>query len=479
MIGTVISSTDSICEVELDPLYEPKVGDWFSINGNFAQLESYSYNRKRELRAIVPFFSASLFASAPIPPGTQVNPLSEGFCRKENGIPVGFYMSTKNRFPMYLDLDYVTGPHAAHMNASGLSGAATKTSFLMSTLWAISKLVLESCRIIVNNKQQDLMNIHQSSKVPVDQEYYDLIGLKSEPFTNVKYYASYGSPSLKRKDVKPFGFSIETGFASLGTVFCNLKDDSRTIVSLCERLIRDKDAFPAEFGDYKNWEAIWTEAPLAEDLTNPNSYSYFGKQTVQRFVREAQLILKNQNTGVFLDRERGDVLTLKEIIDDVKAGDTIVLDFSFMSETEQFFCMTELVKAVYGNINSKDRTLPKKVCLFMDELNKYGQAGADAHPIRDLLIEITERGRSIGVSLFSAQQMNSHVHKRILGNNATRVSGRAATEEVGKDCYRYLGNQRESLLRLKKGEMLIYHTPIGNPVRIRFPEPCFMLGNNT
>ena len=477
MIGRVVHSTDSVCEVVLDVAYNPEVSQWVAIGSSHGVIESLSYNERGELRAKIPFFSPDKLSSTPIPPGTAVSPLEEGFQKGKQGIPVGFYTSFRNRFPMFLDEEYLMGPHGAHLNASGVSGLATKTSFLMSALWAISKLHPDSALFLVNNKQQDLMNIHRPSKEAVDREYHRMIGLEPEPFTNVKYYASFNSPSLKRSDVKPFGYSIGTGLSSIANVFCHLNDEARTITALCERLISDRDSSPGEYGPYANWEAIWSEAPLAEDGVHANSWHYFAMRTVQRFLREAKLILKDQNTGVFLDRERGDVFTMKDIVDDAKPGETVVLDFSYMTETEQFFCMTELVRAIYSNINSKSRSLPGKVCLFMDELNKYAQAGKDAHPIRDLLIEITERGRSLGVSLFSAQQMSSHIHKRILGNNATRVCGRTPTEEIGKDSYRYLGNQRDWLLRIPKGELMIYHAPIGTPVKIRFPHPCFALGN--
>lgn len=476
MIGEVISSTDSVCEVLVSEGVQLQVGQWVDINNNCGYVEKFEYGSKGNLKATVPFFSPDSFSCAPIAPGTPVMPLSKGFFSGKGGIPAGHYSSFGNKFPLFLNPEYLLGPHGAHVNANGISGLATKTSILMTLLWGIEKTVPDSCRIIVNAKHQDLMNIHKPSRCKNDDDYYEKIGIEPSPFQNVKYYGSFGSPVLKRGDVKPFGYSIQNGLNSLPNIFCQLDDSARTITALCERIMKDRESCPAEFGTYENWQAIWTQAPLCEDSIHPNSWNYFTMATVRRFLREAELILKNQNTGVFLNTDNPEVYTMKDIVDGAKAGETIVVDFSYMTATEQFFCMTELVKAIYGNISSKDRTLPGKVCLFMDELNKYGDRREDAHPIRDLLIEIAERGRSLGISLFSAQQVCSHIHPRILANNATRICGRTASEEISKEPYRYLGNQKEWLLRLPKGELMVYHSPFGNNVKIRFPEPPFALG---
>src|SRR5207245_9299109 len=43
-------------------------------------------------------------------------------------IPVGLYTSGGLEAPVYLDADFLLGPEAAHLNLSGVSGLATKTS---------------------------------------------------------------------------------------------------------------------------------------------------------------------------------------------------------------------------------------------------------------------------------------------------------------------------------------------------------------
>ena len=55
------------------------------------------------------------------------------------------------------------------------------------------------------------------------------------------------------------------------------------------------------------------------------------------------------------------------------------------------------------------------VFVVLDELNKYAPREGWS-PIREVLLDIAERGRSLGVSLFGAQQTASEVERRVLAN---------------------------------------------------------------
>ena len=47
---------------------------------------------------------------------------------RATGIPVGLYAAGGLESPVYLDCDFLLGPEAAHLNITGVSGLATKTS---------------------------------------------------------------------------------------------------------------------------------------------------------------------------------------------------------------------------------------------------------------------------------------------------------------------------------------------------------------
>ena len=73
------------------------------------------------------------------------------------------------------------------------------------------------------------------------------------------------------------------------------------------------------------------------------------------------------------------------------------------------------------------------VIIFADELNKYAPKTSGGNKtLTSTVLEITERGRSLGVILFGAEQFRSGVHDRILGNCSTNVFGRTSPVEVSK-----------------------------------------------
>ena len=75
---------------------------------------------------------------------------------------------------------------------------------------------------------------------------------------------------------------------------------------------------------------------------------------------------------------------------------------------------------------------PKKVIVFVDELNKYAPEGAKGSPILDQVLEVSERGRSLGIVLYGAQQFLSAVHDRVTGNCSTTLLGRTNASEMAE-----------------------------------------------
>ena len=53
------------------------------------------------------------------------------------GIPIGVYRAGGTDAPIYVDADFLIGPEAAHLNITGVSGLATKTSAIE---WILSSI---------------------------------------------------------------------------------------------------------------------------------------------------------------------------------------------------------------------------------------------------------------------------------------------------------------------------------------------------
>jgi DNA helicase HerA-like ATPase len=123
----------------------------------------------------------------------------------------------------------------------------------------------------------------------------------------------------------------------------------------------------------------------------------------------------------------------------------------------------------------KEKAGTAKPLLFvvLDELNKYAPRDG-ASPIKDVLLDIAERGRSLGVVLIGAQQTASEVERRILVNSAIKVVGRLDAAEVSRPEYGFLPPaQQKRALIAKPGTMFINQPDIPVPLVAEFPFPAW------
>jgi hypothetical protein len=111
--------------------------------------------------------------------------------------------------------------------------------------------------------------------------------------------------------------------------------------------------------------------------------------------------------------------------------------------------------------------------VVLDELNKYAPREGDS-PIKQILLDVAERGRSLGVILIGAQQTASEVERRILANCAIRVAGRLDAAEAERPEYGYLPPaQRARAMIAKPGTMFIAQPDIPVPLAVDFPFPAW------
>ena len=86
------------------------------------------------------------------------------------------------------------------------------------------------------------------------------------------------------------------------------------------------------------------------------------------------------------------------------------------------------------------------------------------------LLDITERGRSLGIILFSVEQFRSAIHDRVKGNCATSAYGRTNAIEVSKPDYRYIPKVYQNMMtRLPAGEYIISNPALRSLINIKFP----------
>ncbi|HEY7875481.1 MAG TPA: ATP-binding protein, partial [Actinomycetota bacterium] len=99
--------------------------------------------------------------------------------------------------PIFMDLDFLDGSRGAHVNISGISGVATKTTYALFLLYSLfHSEVLGSYRtntkaIVFNVKGEDLLHLDRpNSKLTTEQRLdYERLGLPAGPFESVGLWA--------------------------------------------------------------------------------------------------------------------------------------------------------------------------------------------------------------------------------------------------------------------------------------------------
>ena len=148
-----------------------------------------------------------------------------------------------------------------------------------------------------------------------------------------------------------------------------------------------------------------------------------------------------------------------------------VIDLNNLPERAQRFVVGVVIAAETAR---KEKAGPGGLLFTMiDELNKYAPREGNS-PIKDLLLDIAERGRSLGIILIGAQQTASEVERRIVSNSSIKVVGRLDPAEAGRPEYGFLPpSQRQRATLAKPGAMFVSQPEIPVPLAIEFPFPAW------
>jgi hypothetical protein len=113
-----------------------------------------------------------------------------GLAALRNPIPAGYIRNSNNlEVPVEFEGDYLLGPEGAHLNISGISGLATKTTYAMFLMNAIQQRHGSKVTMIVFNvKGTDLLAIDEPSETKLTEEEeaeWKMCGLEPKPFDAV------------------------------------------------------------------------------------------------------------------------------------------------------------------------------------------------------------------------------------------------------------------------------------------------------
>jgi len=153
-----------------------------------------------------------------------------------------------------------------------------------------------------------------------------------------------------------------------------------------------------------------------------------------------------------------------------------VVDVAGIDPLAQDLVFARIVSKLREHLERRDLGV-EHVVVFVDELNKYAPADGPDTYVRKMLLDISERGRYLGLVLFSAQQFRSQVQRRVVGNAGTTILGRMDGDELALPSYSTLSPAtRARLAALPKGELLVRHPHFTQPIFVRFPRPAVLSG---
>ncbi|HZK77657.1 MAG TPA: hypothetical protein VFC35_02030, partial [Gemmatimonadaceae bacterium] len=465
-------------------------------------------------RAEIRLYSAAVLRQIPEEP-LQPVPMGEVFLAEEQdvatalrmdsylkdgantGIPVGVYRAGATDSVIYLDADFLLGPEAAHLNISGMSGLATKTSaveWLLASLFTHFPASKGSvAAVCFNVKGPDLCFLDQPGSVEDrDRDLYEKMGVKPEPFQNVTYFAPYtakgfGLNTLRSNEalmhnVKPLTWGLRE-VLQYAEVLLN-KDDidakaDALIDFITERVvdrrfeqdsILSREHTVQSFGDLENW---FKDLLRGMERANAESWRTHHIATIRK-VRNRLSNISTRCAGLVTDT--GDVSDLPFGSFEDRA--VYVVDVATLEEDAQDLIFARIVSKLREHLERRDLGV-KHLVVFVDELNKYAPNDGQDTYVRKMLLDIAERGRYLGLVLFSAQQFRSQVHRRVVGNSGTALYGRMDGDELATPGYSVLSPAtRTKLATLEKGQLMVRHPHFTQPIFVRFPRPAVMQGRD-
>lgn len=382
-----------------------------------------------------------------------------GLDKIQNPLVCGFlkmYEDTEEEqtIPVHLNSKFILGPEGAHLNISGISGLASKTSYAMFLMKAVQESYLKKKKddedsvafVIFNVKGKDLMAIDSKNdftenglfkKDEQDKVYeeYKSLGLSTDPFKQVRYYIPYSSNMskqstyLQKEDIKDyiedkklfrFKYSYEYDKESIEMLFSDVDDPQQTMEAIISKILDENDS---DFNGISTWDAFREKV---DELSQKSSSGSKGKSSNdisvlswRKFKRIVNKAIKNDDMFANRANSANSECRLADELKQIKNNDVYVVDIAKLPEDKQAFVFGDAVRTIYnlklGDYDGGQNVdPPARIVVFIDELNKYASKDTPkSSPILREILDVTERGRSLGVVLFGAEQFRSNIHQRV------------------------------------------------------------------
>jgi DNA helicase HerA-like ATPase len=402
--------------------------------------------------------------------------------------------------PVYINLEFLDGTRGGHVSISGISGVATKTSFALFLLYSVfrsnvlGRRSVNAKALVFSVKGEDLLFLDQANARLGGPDGDDLraryaqLDLPAAPFASAGFFAPptpddlTGRPHVtgRTSGVTAFWWTLAEFCADelLPYVFADAEDErnqyTMVIHQVSARLRRE--AIPLDDGavqvegqrlrTYDQLVEFVSDRLTDEDARRDWAGPVTGTGTINAFLRRLRSSLKALRSIV-----RSDITDVPARRVSTDGQQVTVVDLHNLPERAQRFVVGVVLAAETAR---KEAAGPGGLLFTMiDELNKYAPREGSS-PIKEVLLDIAERGRSLGIILIGAQQTASEVERRIVSNSSIKVVGRLDPAEAGRPEYGFLPpSQRARATLAKPGTMFISQPEIPVPLAVEFPFPAW------
>jgi hypothetical protein len=413
------------------------------------------------------------------------------------GIPIGVYRAGGTDAPIYVDADFLIGPEAAHLNITGVSGLATKTSAIEWILSSIFTHFPEKkgsiAAVCFNVKGPDLCFLDQPGDIgDADRALYEKCAVPMKPFDRVQYFAPFKSD----------GFTLNT-LRSNPELLHNVSSLTwglREVLQYAEVLLNkdDVDAKADALIDFIRERIV--DRPFSDGLLGGKQYFVRSFADLEQWFKDVlsameskgnegwrthhvATIRKVRNRLSNISTRCAGLVTDEGTVSDLPFGSfqdrtVYVIDVASLEDDAQDLIFARVVTKLREHLEKRDLGV-NHVVVFVDELNKYAPNDGQETYVRKMLLDLAERGRYLGLVLFSAQQFRSQVHRRVVGNSGTALYGRMDADELATPGYAVLSPAvKTKLASLEKGQLMVRHPHFTQPIFVRFPRPVIMRGRD-
>ena len=192
-----------------------------------------------------------------------------------------------------------------------------------------------------------------------------------------------------------------------------------------------------------------------------------GQGTINAFVRRLLSSKRHLETLI-----RADVPLRNNHRVSTSDAKVTVVDLHNLHDRAKRFVVGTTIRRVFEDKEQSGSARPL-LFLVLDELNKYAPREGSS-PIKEILVDVAERGRSLGVILVGAQQTASEVERRIIANSSIRVVGRLDPAEASRPEYGFLPNAMKQRATIAKpGTMFLNQPELPIPLVLEFPFPAW------